>query len=478
MLHIPLLRKGAPYRSLTTVRIPHYRTGKTFVEVSQANTGLIRRDLLRPESYRAALDGLTHADLIALSVKAARHFAEDTLPLGEAEQTPQDYIEQVSATTGLPFVMARKNLEKIRTALAQTEEVIAGLTRKLDLSILDGGFGEVEGQPLSFFPRTDLFGVVLPSNSPGVHSLWAPAVALKTPLVLKPGSAEPWTPYRMVQAFLRAGVPKEIFAYYPTDHAGANEILRLCGRGMFFGDAATIKGWARDPRIELHGPGYSKVVIGEDGIDHWENYLDLIVDSIVSNGGRSCVNASGVWVPRHGKEIAEALAERLAAIEPRSAEDEQAQIAPFANPKVAEVLSQWVDDGLREPGAREVTSRYREGGRLATFEGCSYVLPTVVQCDSPQHPLANCEFLFPFASVVETDEANMPGLFGHTLVVSAITENPEFIHRLATSSLIGRLNLGPIPTQQVRWDQPHEGNLFDHLYARRAFQSALAIHAQ
>jgi hypothetical protein len=26
---------------------------------------------------------------------------------------------------------------------------------------------------------------------------------------------------------------------------------------------------------------------------------------------------------------------------------------------------------------------------------------------------------------------------------------------------------------QIQWDQPHEGNLFDHLYARRAFQRTL-----
>ncbi len=79
-------------------------------------------------------------------------------------------------------------------------------------------------------------GVVLPNNSPGVHSLWAPATVLKMPLILKPGSAEPWTPYRMVQAWLRAGCPPEAFSFYPADHAGGNEILRSCGRGMVFGD--------------------------------------------------------------------------------------------------------------------------------------------------------------------------------------------------------------------------------------------------
>jgi hypothetical protein len=35
---------------------------------------------------------------------------------------------------------------------------------------------------------------------------------------------------------------------------------------------------------------------------------------------------------------------------------------------------------------------------------------------------------------------------------------------------IGRLNLGPVPTTTIAWDQPHEGNVFDHLYQQRAFQ--------
>ena len=44
-LHVPILRGGAPYRSLDTIRTPHYRTREPYVEISQANVGLIRRDL-------------------------------------------------------------------------------------------------------------------------------------------------------------------------------------------------------------------------------------------------------------------------------------------------------------------------------------------------------------------------------------------------------------------------------------------------
>jgi hypothetical protein len=35
---------------------------------------------------------------------------------------------------------------------------------------------------------------------------------------------------------------------------------------------------------------------------------------------------------------------------------------------------------------------------------------------------------------------------------------------------VDRLNLGAIPTNRIVWDQPHEGNLFEHLYGRRAIQ--------
>ncbi len=36
------------------------------------------------------------------------------------------------------------------------------------------------------------------------------------------------------------------------------------GRSMFFGDVSAVGAYEGDPRVELHGPGYSKVLIGDD----------------------------------------------------------------------------------------------------------------------------------------------------------------------------------------------------------------------
>ena len=66
--------------------------------------------------------------------------------------------------------------------------------------------------PLSYQVQSPVVGLVLPSNSPGVHTLWLPIIPLQVGLVLKPGPQEPWTPYRMTQAFIQAGVPKQAIA--------------------------------------------------------------------------------------------------------------------------------------------------------------------------------------------------------------------------------------------------------------------------
>ncbi|HEX6215019.1 MAG TPA: hypothetical protein VFZ38_09390, partial [Vicinamibacterales bacterium] len=163
MLHLPILRWGVPYRSVNQVVTPHFRTREPFVSMSQANLGLIRRDLLRQGEARATLQRIPVADLIAMANGAAEHFLNDTLPLdpdSRSTQTPQHYVEQVSVTTGMPFSNVRRNMMKVHGVLSKVDEVLAGLTRGLDLSVLDSGYGTVRGQMLSFFPRAEALGVV------------------------------------------------------------------------------------------------------------------------------------------------------------------------------------------------------------------------------------------------------------------------------------------------------------------------------
>lgn len=441
--------------------------------VSHANAGLVARDLA-DTSGRDRLAALTADRLVEICRDAAERFLAGDLPIDPTDgtvQSPEDYVRQLSSTTGMPHALVRANMEKIRFVLAEAPTVLAGLTRGLDLGVLDRGYGEQDGRTVSYLAQADRLGVILPSNSPGVHSLWIPSIPLKVPLALKPGRQEPWTPLRICQALIAAGAPREAFGLYPTDHGGANEILLRCGRSMLFGDASTVGAWSEDPRVQLHGPGWSKVLFGADAATAFEDHLDLLVTSVAGNGGRSCVNASGVWTPSRGEELAAALAARLARIEPLPLDDPDAGIAAFSDPIVAHRISEHIDRALAGGGAVDLTARVRGGERVVEVGGCTFLRPTVVWCEDPGHPLAAAEYLFPFASVVQVPEEEMPDRIGPTLVASVIGGDERFRARLLRSRSIDRLNLGSIPTSRVCWDQPHEGNLFEHLYRQRALQS-------
>jgi hypothetical protein len=71
---------------------------------------------------------------------------------------------------------------------------------------------------------------------------------------------------------------------------------------------------------------------------------------------------------------------------------------------------------------------------------------------------------------VEIAQDNMADTIGPSLVVTVITRDEHLIQSLIASPNVDRLNIGPIPTVRVAWDQPHEGNLFEFLYRRRAIQ--------
>ena len=99
-----------------------------------------------------------------------------------------------------------------------------------------------------------------------------------------------------------------------------------------------------------------------------------------------------------------------------------------------------------------------------------FVRPTIVLCDSFQHPLANREFLCPYASVVQVPQSEMLKQIGYTLACTAITKDAAFIEQLMAFPHIERLNIGPISTMKISWDQPHEGNMFEFLWQRRSIE--------
>ena len=468
---LPVLRQGTPYTSLDVSEINDVATGQPVIRVSQANSGLVTREFMHTAAARKALTAIPTLERVEMIKRAGEIFLQDTLPIGIAgqTQTPEDYVRQLSSTSGLPHSLIRMNLTRLAAVFGQIDIILRGLTRGLDLTVLDRGYGQQGGAPVSFGCVTDNLAVILPSNSPAVNALWIPSLALGVPVILKPGREEPWTPWRVIEAMVKAGFPRQAFSFIPTSHDGSAVMIRKAGRVMMFGDDATVAQYATDPRVEVHGSGRSKILIGEDQIENWRDFLPVLVESVSANSGRSCINASAILVPKYGKEIAEAMAAELKDMVPKAADDETARLSGFANPAMPDYIDSTITEGLETPGAVDVSAALRAGTpRSVSRDGMNYLLPTLVTCPNFAHPLANREFLFPFASITEVPQADMLDQIGPSLVVTAITEDKTWIEDLLVCPHIDRLNVGPTPTNRIQWDQPHEGNLFEFLYRRRS----------
>jgi len=469
MINIPVIRWGKPYDSLDVNEVVHFSTAEPIARVGQANGGLIERDMRKAQRARDILLEFSCHELIERVAKAADLYEKGTLPIGDGDQTPDQFAHQQSASTGLPEHMCLGNMAKNSFVLKNMGRILDCLTRGLDLDILTKGYGiESRGVVVSYQAQSPVLSAVLPSNSPGVHTLWLPVICLQLGLVLKPGPQEPWTPYRMMSAFVAAGIPAEVFSIYPGEADAGAAVLTSAKRAMIFGGTPTVEQYQGNPRVQAHGPGFSKILLGDDVVDNWEQYLDLMVESIYINSGRGCINCSGIWASRHTREIAQAIAERLGPIEAKPPDDPEAGLAAFTVQGVANSVWDMIEVELKEDGATDMTEPY--GPRLVEQDRCAYLRPTIVHCTSAGNEIAKKEYMFPFATVVECPQDQMLAKIGPTLVCSGITDDEKFAAELTNATHIDRLNVGPIPTTKLNWLQPHEGNIIDFLFRSRAYQ--------
>ena len=134
-------------------------------------------------------------------------------------------------------------------------------------------------------------------------------------------------------------------------------------------------------------------MLGDDKVDDWKKYLDLMVDSVLVNSGRGCINCSGVWASRHTKD--RRSAGRADGASPTvAAGRSQIALAAFTVPGQADAVSASIDADLKESGTKDMTGKY--GPRLVKRERYDYLRPTVMLCDSPERSTAKKEFMFPF----------------------------------------------------------------------------------
>ena len=276
-----------------------------------------------PRRARDVLREIPIKDLLQMVKKAAELYTKAELPLGDGTQTPDQFVAHAvghdrPARAHVPVQHGEEPLRAVRDGRACSIR----LTRGLDLNILSRGYGvEDRGVPVSFQASRRCWAWCCRPTRPACtrsgcrsfrcRSAWSSSRARKNR-----GRRIAWpTPSS------QAGIPKQAIAIYPGLGDVGAAVLQHCPRSLIFGGTATVEQYKGNPRVQAHGPGFSKILLGDDKVDEWEKYIDIMVDSVFVNSGRGCINCSGIWASRHTRKIAEAIAEQMGPVEPLPPED-------------------------------------------------------------------------------------------------------------------------------------------------------------
>ena len=309
--------------------------------------------------------------------------------------------------------------------------------------------------------RGEVFAVHAPGNHPGVHGLWLEALALGYRVAVRPSRRDPFTPHRLISALRAAGFGDDQVVLLPTGYDVADAILNDADLAMVYGGEEVMRKYAAQTSILPQGPGRSKILLTAD-VD-WRDHLDVIVASITHEGGRACVNATAVLVEGDAAPVAQAIAERLAAIPSLPPQDERA-VLPVVPAADAHALEKYL------LAKAEGTVPWLGGDGVADElgDGSAALRPAVHELDRSDAEQAGVELAFPCVWVAPwTPEAGLEPL-KETLVLTAITRDMHLVDRLVAEPTIANVYVGDHPTYWIEPGIPHDGYLAEFLMRTKA----------
>ncbi|MGA9492343.1 MAG: aldehyde dehydrogenase family protein [Mycobacterium sp.] len=310
--------------------------------------------------------------------------------------------------------------------------------------------------------RGEVFAVLASGNGPGVHGLWPQALALGCRVAVRPSRREPLTAHRLVHALRQGGFRPHDAVYLPTDHRGADEMIRSADLAMVYGGQDVIDKYANDPTVFVNGPGRAKILITAD--HDWRDYLDVIVDSIADLGGVACVNTTAVLYEGDAAQLAEAIAARLSAIEARPADHDDAAL-PTQNIGAATALADHL--AVVAEGTTPLLGADQVVAPLS--DDCAALRPAVHLLARPDVAKLNVELPFPCVWVSPWTRGDGLEPLRHSLVINAITRDDELIDDLLAEPTIANVYRGRHPTHHTAPDIPHDGFLADFLMRNKGF---------
>jgi len=269
----------------------------------------------------------------------------------------------------------------------------------------------------------------------------------------------------LINALRGSGFRAEDVVYLPTDYAGADEVIRSADLAMVYGGQDVVDKYVGDPTVNVNGPGRTKIVLTAE--QDWRDHIDVIVDSICSQGGMACVNTTAVLYDGDAAPLAHAIAERLSSIAPLPISDERA-ILPVQRQKAAQAVAEFL--ARRAEGSTPLLGADQVVADLG--DGTAALRPAVHLLSAPEPVKLNTELPFPCVWVSPWSRGDGLEPLRHSLVITAITDDDDLIDDLIGDPTVANVYRGRHPTYLSAPHIPHDGFLADFLMRNKGFIGA------
>ncbi|MEY9873003.1 acyl-CoA reductase-like NAD-dependent aldehyde dehydrogenase [Streptacidiphilus sp. MAP12-33] len=375
--------------------------------------------------------------------RAGTFFAQAELGGDSAEV----HRRRVVAVTGLPDRVVADGLRSVRDGLARLAE---STERQLPAPTDD----------VRWVPRGRTLGVVTPSNHVDPHLTWARALSVGYGVIVRPGTRDPFTPFRLAAALLSAGLPPQCLAVLPGGHDLGERLLGETDLGIVYGGPAAVSRWAENPGVLTRGPGRSAALLDRPLTPE---IVEALARSVAADAGVRCANTSVIRTSGDPAEVADALAARLDTLPVRPAADPDAVLPCFSADQAAglrRTVAELEQAGLRRHSAAD--------GPVPLPDGTCAARPVVLSTTDPAHPAVGTELPFPFVVVAPWSAADGLEPFGRTLVLSIHSEDAGLPLAALAHPQIRRVVVGGAVPWTSGPHLPHDGSLTGFLLEPKA----------
>lgn len=261
--------------------------GAEIVRRPLASESQIQQTLIRAKHAQKAWRARSLAERIALIGKAVDRFVENKAVIAEA----------ITRQMGRPLRYTPGEVDGFAARARYMMNIAQSALKPVDVPPQDGFTRFISREPV---------GVVLtiaPWNYPlltAVNSI-VPALLAGNTVILKHSEQTPLCAELIHEAFIKAGVPEDVFQYLHVDHEGTRKLIRasevdfVCFTGSVNGGRMveeTAAGRFIGVGLELGGndPAY---VRRDANLDH---AVETLVDGAFFNAGQSCCGVQRVYV--------------------------------------------------------------------------------------------------------------------------------------------------------------------------------------